>query len=517
MERAYIGRYRVVGKLGKGGMGTVIRAMDEGLMREVAIKLPNDSDPEDIQRLRQECDVLMQLQHHHIVQVYGSGSEPDLPFYIVMELVNGVTVEQMLRQQHRPLEPHQALKIALAVAEALAYAHRPPLRVIHRDIKPSNVLIRDSDGAIKVTDFGVAAVLAERSGRTAIGTLFYMAPEQATGQGVDERSDLYSLGAMLYEMLTGQRPPQLATAPATPPSNWLGTLPQDMRARIDWLVLGLLRGDRNQRQPQRAADVVEELRALLENRPSRPLSSPPIDPALASAPAQQPSASLSGPNPYAPYAPTERAAASPISGLRSTPVASTPLSGQFAPPHERAHRGISRWLIMISMVALVALGSGVAWFAGFHAAAGASPSSSPSSLSVLSPSPTQTATTETLTVPFTSATGVQTANTYSGLVTITVTGTGQASGIAQSDAFYIFTSYIDGQPITPTHPSDCSFVLRINGMPTDDFVNPIPPYQASHQYTFTMHAPGGTLNFAVGDGYTADNTGAYTITLTQQT
>jgi serine/threonine protein kinase len=192
MERASIGRYRVVGKLGKGGMGRVIRAVDEGLVREVAIKLPNDSEPDDIRRLQQECDVLMQLQHHNIVQVYGSGNEPDLPFYLVMEFVDGVTVEQMLRRRGGPLEPRQALKIALAVAEALAYAHRPPLRVIHRDIKPSNVLIRASDGAVKVTDFGIAAVLAERSGRTVIGTPDYMPPEQAMGQGADERSDLYS-------------------------------------------------------------------------------------------------------------------------------------------------------------------------------------------------------------------------------------------------------------------------------------------------------------------------------------
>lgn len=160
------------------------------------------------------------------------------------------------------------------------------------------------------------------------------------------------------------------------------------------------------------------------------------------------------------------------------------------------------WISLVVLAVVLVASGGVAWVAGFHAASG---------------SPTQTATTETLTVPFTNASGVQTVNSYSGLVTITVTGTGHADARAMSDAFYEFTSYATGQPITPTHrSSDCLDELCINGMPTDDFVSPIPPYQDSHQYTFTMHAPGGMLNFKVGDGYYADNGGAYTVTLTQQ-
>jgi serine/threonine protein kinase len=256
-------------------MGTVLRAMDEARGREVALKLPNDVEAQSINFLKQECDVLMQLEHHNIVQIYGSGSDadPDLPFYIVMEFVDGVTVEELLHQEHGRLEPRRALKIALGVAEALAYAHKPPLRVIHRDIKPGNIMIRRSDEMVKVTDFGIAAVLSQRAGRTGVGTLAYMAPEQATGLGVDERSDLYSLGAMLYEMLTGQRSPQLASAPPRPPGAWLdNSLPQDMRTRIDRLVMGLLQADRDLRRPQRAAEVVEELRAILEGRPSRPVA-----------------------------------------------------------------------------------------------------------------------------------------------------------------------------------------------------------------------------------------------------
>ncbi len=316
MEQQYIGRYRVLGKLGKGGMGTVVRAVDEARGREVAIKLPNDSDPDDISRLRQECDVLMQLQHHHVVEIYGSSSTAEAPFFIVMEYVEGVTVEQLLRQQGGRLDPRQALTIALGVAEAVAYAHRPPLRVIHRDIKPSNVLLRASDHAVKVTDFGIAAVLAERSGRTVIGTADYMPPEQARREGVDERSDLYSLGVMLYQMLTGQLPPLFASAPAQPPSRWLGSMPPDMSARLDRLVLGLLAADRAQRQPQTAAALVEELRALLEGRPARPPSGPQLDPSIANAPTLRASA---------PSLPAERAAAPPVTNYQ--PSGMLPASG----------------------------------------------------------------------------------------------------------------------------------------------------------------------------------------------
>jgi serine/threonine protein kinase len=277
IERQYIGRYRVIGRVGTGGMGTVLRAMDEVRGREVALKLPNDVDPQTINFLQQECAVLTQLEHHNIVQVFGSGSDsdPDLPFYIVMEFVDGETVEDLLHREHGRLEPRRALKIALGVADALAYAHKPPLRVIHRDIKPGNIMIRRSDELVKVTDFGIAAVLSsQRAGRTAVGTLAYMAPEQATGQGVDERSDLYSLGATLYEMLTGQRSPQLASVPPRPPGAWLDSnLPPEMRSRIDRLVMGLLQADRDQRRPQSAAEVAEELRAILEGRPARPVAS----------------------------------------------------------------------------------------------------------------------------------------------------------------------------------------------------------------------------------------------------
>ncbi len=311
IERQYIGRYRVLGKLGSGGMGTVLRAFDEVRQREVALKVPNDVDPQTISFLQQECAVLTQLEHHNIVQIFGSGSDsdPNLPFYIVMEFVDGATVEDLLDEQGGRLEARRALKIALGVAEALAYAHKPPLRVIHRDIKPGNILIRHSDGLVKVTDFGIAAVLSQRTGRTAVGTLAYMAPEQATGLGVDERSDLYALGAMLYEMLTGQRSPQLASAPPRPPSAWLdgANVPIELRSRIDRLTLGLLRANRDQRWPQRADEVAEELRAMLEGRPTHPVSSTMVGaPTNAAAVLQAPTQRATRAPAMAPYPPQPR-------------------------------------------------------------------------------------------------------------------------------------------------------------------------------------------------------------------
>jgi len=270
MERQYIGRYRITGQLGTGSMGAVMRAVDEVRHRDVAITVPQDLNPAVISRLQKECDLLTQLQHPQIAQVFGAGSDPDLAFYIVREYIDGATLEDLLRQQGGRLEPGQALKIALGVAEALAYAHK--LRILHGDLTPGALLIRTSDGVVKVADFGIAAILTEQSGRSANNTSAYRAPEQASGKGVDARADLYALGVILYEMLTGARPSRPAASLASAPD--MAALPPEALARLDRLTVGLLARDPKQRRPQRAREVAEAVRAIAQALPASDTQAP---------------------------------------------------------------------------------------------------------------------------------------------------------------------------------------------------------------------------------------------------
>ena len=288
MEQSYVDRYRLVKKLGSGGMGTVYQAWDDVLNRNVALKIPNSSDPGEIDRLRKECDILAQLQHRNIVSVYGSGSTPGLPFYMVMEFVDGLTLEQLLKQGGT-LPLAAALKIALRIAQALAYAHQRPNPVIHRDIKPGNILIRYSDSEIKVADFGIAA--AGRRGITVVGSPGYVAPEQAGGLGADTRSDLYSLGVLLYELLVGELPLVLTGTPVAPASARLTSLSPEVARRLDYLALGLLRQNPEDRMPQQAEEValqLQELRTLLSGTQAPLVSQRQSSPALPDLPAQLP-------------------------------------------------------------------------------------------------------------------------------------------------------------------------------------------------------------------------------------
>ena len=289
MEQSYVDRYRLVKKLGSGGMGTVYQAWDDSLKRDVALKIPNSRDAGEIDRLRRESDVLAQLQHRSIVSIYGSGSTLEIPFYMVMEFVDGLTIEQLLRHQGGTLPLPAALKVALRVAQALAYAHQRPKPVIHRDIKPGNILIRYSDSEIKVADFGIAAV--GRRGITIVGTLGYVAPEQAGGRGADERSDLYSLGVLLYELLMGELPLVIAGKSVTAPSVRLGSLSPEVARRLDHLALGLLRQDPQDRMPQQAEEValkLQELRTLLAGMPAPSVSQPQGGASPADVPVQPP-------------------------------------------------------------------------------------------------------------------------------------------------------------------------------------------------------------------------------------
>ncbi len=201
------GRYRLEARIGAGGMSTVYRALDETLQRQVAIKLMNRevaTDSDQLERFRREARAVAQLSHPHVVGVIDAGEDAGRP-YIVFEYVDGETLkDRILRLGRLPIT--EAVAYAIEIARALGAAHAR--HIVHRDVKPQNVLI-DEEGRAKVTDFGIARTLDE-DGLTAdgrvLGTTDYVSPEQALGQPVTGQSDLYSLGIVLYEMLTGEVP-----------------------------------------------------------------------------------------------------------------------------------------------------------------------------------------------------------------------------------------------------------------------------------------------------------------------
>ena len=201
------GRYRLVELLGQGGMATIYRAVDTQLGRDVAVKLLRPEylrDPDFSSRFRQEAQNAASLNHPNVVTVYDYGEDPSGP-YIVMEYVDGEDLATILRR-NGSLPPAQAARIAAAVARALAAAHARG--IVHRDVKPGNVLI-GRDGRVKVADFGIARAVAEAQMTlpgTTLGSVHYFSPEQARGESATNESDIYALGIVLYEMLTGSRP-----------------------------------------------------------------------------------------------------------------------------------------------------------------------------------------------------------------------------------------------------------------------------------------------------------------------
>jgi eukaryotic-like serine/threonine-protein kinase len=206
------GRYRLESKLGSGGMSTVYLARDETLQRWVAVKVMHreiSDQPDQLERFRREARAVAQLSHPNVVAVIDAGEDGGYP-YIVLEYVEGETLKQRIDRLGR-LPVDEAAAYAIEIGRGLAAAHAQ--RLIHRDVKPQNVLI-DAEGRAKVTDFGIARSLESdgltKTGRV-LGTTDYVAPEQAMGQGVDARIDIYSLGVLLYEMLTGEVPFQADT------------------------------------------------------------------------------------------------------------------------------------------------------------------------------------------------------------------------------------------------------------------------------------------------------------------
>ena len=274
------GRYRVERELGRGGMAKVFLGTDTVLGRTVAVKVlaPQFADDDGfVQRFRREAQAAASIGHPHIVSVFDTGSDDGVHF-IVMEYVEGRTLAEFLAGGGRIL-PDRAIDIAMDVCRALEAAHAQG--VIHRDIKPGNIMLNPR-GEVKVTDFGIARVTttADTVAQTAaiLGTASYLSPEQAQGQPVDGRSDIYSLGCVLFEMVTG-RPPFLGDSPVAvaskqvleqpvPPSK----LNPDVTADLDAVILRALA-----KNPANRYQSAEEMRADLERaRRGLPVDATPL-------------------------------------------------------------------------------------------------------------------------------------------------------------------------------------------------------------------------------------------------
>jgi len=274
------GRYRVERELGRGGMAKVFEGTDTVLGRRVAIKLLAPQFAEDegfVQRFRREAQAAARLSNPNVVSVFDTGTDGGVHF-IVMEYVEGRTLQDYLAGGGR-IMPDRAIEIAEAVASALSAAHAQG--VIHRDIKPGNIMLTPT-GQVKVADFGIARMTttAETVAQTAavLGTASYLSPEQAQGEPVDGRSDIYSLGCVLYEMVTG-RPPFLGDSPVAVASKHVLEQPKppskmnnDVTPDLDAVILRAMA-----KNPANRYQSAEELRADLDRvRRGMPVEATPL-------------------------------------------------------------------------------------------------------------------------------------------------------------------------------------------------------------------------------------------------
>ena len=202
-------RYEIIQKIGNGGMAIVYKARDLTLNRYVAVKVLRDeftTDEEFIKRFEAEAQSAARLTHPNIVSIYDVGVDNNLTYYIVMELIQGKTLKEIIIQEQGPLPWKWSINVSIQIASALEMAHRN--NIIHRDIKPHNIIITE-DGVAKVTDFGIAKAVSNSTitafGKT-IGSVHYFSPEHARGGYTDAKSDIYSLGVVMYEMVTGRVP-----------------------------------------------------------------------------------------------------------------------------------------------------------------------------------------------------------------------------------------------------------------------------------------------------------------------
>ena len=265
-------RYEIIEKVGNGGMATVYKATDLVLKRYVAVKVLRDeftTDEEFIKRFETEAQSAARLVHANIVSIFDVGVDNGI-YYIVMELIQGKTLKEIIVEERGPLPWKWSVNVAIQIASALEMAHRN--NIIHRDIKPHNIIITE-DGVAKVTDFGIAKAVSNSTITafgTTIGSVHYFSPEHARGGFTDEKSDLYSLGVVMYEMLTGKVPFDADT----PVSIALKHMQEDPKPPIELnpnipsavndIIMKALRKDTNLRYQNATAMLLDLKRALKE-------------------------------------------------------------------------------------------------------------------------------------------------------------------------------------------------------------------------------------------------------------
>ncbi len=360
------GRYEIGRIIGRGGMALVSQARDLRLGRDVAVKeLRTDlaGDPTFQARFRREAQAAAGLNHPNIVSVYDTGEEVDpqsqtpVP-YIVMELVEGRTLRDILRDGRKIL-PRRALEFTVGVLEALAYSHKAG--IIHRDIKPANVMLT-STGIVKVMDFGIARAVADTSStmtQTAavIGTAQYLSPEQARGETVDARSDIYSAGCLMYELMVS-RPPFQGDSPVSvayqhvreqpvPPS----TLDDEITAPMDAVVLKALAKDPDDRYAT-ASEMRDDVQRILGGQRVSATLPPPVPPLVGAPTASTASAATA-------VLPAGAAASVPVDQTFGGTMGGTMGTGQMTPiTPPRRSRARMWWTIAIVALLLVGLVAG---------------------------------------------------------------------------------------------------------------------------------------------------------------
>jgi eukaryotic-like serine/threonine-protein kinase len=349
------GRYRIVRKLGTGGMADVYLAEDQELGRRVAIKILNDrhaADDQFVERFRREAKNAAGLSHPNIVSVYDRGTAEGT-YYIAMEYLDGRSLKELIVSRG-PAPVKTAVEYTRQVLAAVGFAHRHG--IVHRDIKPHNVLVAGDEGRLKVTDFGIARSGASQMTEVGsiIGTAQYLSPEQARGSPVDQTSDLYSVGVVLYELLTGQVPftgetpleiamKHLSEVPK-PPSELRPEVPHD----LDLVVLRALAKD-----PADRYETAEEMDADLE----RVLAGMPVG----SETAEAATAVLSGSGVLAAAPTSVITRPTRAAPARPAPPGGTPPAGYYGyegPPRRR--RPVWPWILAVLLLAAAGV---AAWFA----------------------------------------------------------------------------------------------------------------------------------------------------------